>query len=317
MAVAEIYFYFFANSYLALEQLSIVETRKPSLLLKQRIYNLNRIISFGIAEIEEIESDGESTLASIKYLKHYQKILNQMEDSTELTTKFWSILLQDKPSSNSLNAIGKNLFESKYNIIQTAEKIYEISDKHLEFFVKYGLFMKFVMHDTVTSDQSFKKIISLIYSSSSFSPHSCGFTTFRQDDTVMLIVASITNSSMGTFCEANFEVEQLLGYTKEDLVGFSITNIMPPIIAEKHDEFVKKFFQTMSSKNLNTETYKFIKCKDGSYLPCKVLMKVVPKLTDGLQFALFVVADPFLSYYTRFCKDFISHRVLLATLKYK
>lgn len=305
--LAEIFYYYFANAYLALEQLAIVESRKPSMLLLQRIYNLKRAISVGIEQIEDSDNEGESTIASINYLKLYQKILDQMDDSTELTINFWSSLLQDKPTSNALNSLGRNLFKSKYNIAQTAEKILNVTSNHLEFFVKYGLFMKYVMHDNVTSDQTYKKILSLIYSSTSLSPKSYGFTNFGEDSNVMLLVASLNHTSLGTFSEINFEVEQTLGYNRGDLIGFSITNIMPSIIAEKHDEFVKKFFLSMSSNNLNTETFKFIKSKDGFYLPCKVLKKVVPRLSEGLQIALFIINDPELSYYTSSCKDYVNY----------
>lgn len=306
---AEASFYYFANHYHALEQIINLETRKPSLLMRQRIYNLKRVIANGMANGAEENSDPESTLASIDYLGHYHKFLNEMEEATDLTIKFWIILQQEIPLANKLNELGKSLCKCKYQIMQTVQDISDISSNHIEFLIKYGLFTKYIMHDTVTSDQIYKKILNITYSSKHYSLSTSAFSLFRGDASVMLIIASIDNANAATICEVNTEVEHLLGYTREDILGYSITNIMPPGIAQRHPEFVQNFFRTMKAHCINTPRFKFIKSKDGLYIPCYSLKKIVPRLNEGLQVALFLRVDNRITPHTSSKKELTENKV--------
>ncbi|MDR3547260.1 MAG: PAS domain S-box protein [Candidatus Pacebacteria bacterium] len=305
ITLAEVYFYYFGNYYYAWDQLHAISQRKPSILIVQRMYNLRRSISIGLETGNDEEADPERTCASIDYLKYYHKFIEQAEDSTELTIKFWSVLLKESPSAQELNDFGRKLFESKYNIMKTTECLSTITSNHIEFLIRYGLFMKYVMHDVVSSDEIYKKILYLGECSKSNFLTACQFSLFRTDAKVMFLVASLDNSRNLFVREVNTEFEDRLGFSRKDVIGYSVTNIMPPMIARKHEEFVQRFFQTMQAKNIgqNNRNLRFIKNKDGEYLPCVALKKIVPRLHDGLEVAVFMVPDNRMRKYTRFCRE--------------
>ncbi len=310
ITMAEASFYIFGNFYSALQQISQIEADKPRLMTRQRTYNLRRVISLGMQRSETDKEDPERTLSSLKYLKYYHKFLDQVEDATESTIKFWSIVGEEAPSSNRLNSLGKALFECKYHASNTVEKISRIATNHVDFLVRYGLFMRFVMHDLISSEQTFQKIQSLnanadLCFSSRISGAAANFSIFRFDATpVMLMVAQMERTGMGTIAETNTAVEQVLGYSRRDAIGSSIANIMPQTVSSVHDALVQRFFQTMKSYNIDVPRARYVKAKDGFYVLCRCLIKIVPELRGrSLQVALFMVEDKKSLCYSSFRRD--------------
>ena len=295
---AEVSFYYLANHYNALEQIFNLESRKPSLLLQQRIYNLRRSISIGMTLNNDYYVDPECIIDSIQYMRYYHHFLEEVENARDLTIRFWTIIVQDAPSAVQLNDMGKCLFKKKYKIMNTVQKISDINANSTEFLIRYGLFMKFIIHDSVAADQVFKKILLLADSSNYNSLCNSVFSVFRGDSTIMFLLASLDKASESNIIDINTELEQGLNYLREDLIGHSITCIMPPIIAQKHSEYIHNFYLTMNKKSLNTPRLRFVKSKSGVYVPCLVLKKIVPNLNEGFRVVLFMRADNKFSHYT-------------------
>ncbi|MDR3548427.1 MAG: PAS domain S-box protein [Candidatus Pacebacteria bacterium] len=303
--LAEVDFYYFRNHYSALRQIARVEAGKPRLTVRQRLYNLRRIIAMGFERWEYFE-DPEKTLLALEYLRHYHKFLDQIEDSIESTVKFWSIVLEEAPSSSKLSDLGKILFERKYKTTETVGKLSHLASNNIEFLVRYGLFMRLVMHDLIASEQVFQKVVSLnaaIDSTLMGKLAESPFSIFRPDSSVMLIAARLEHTGTATITELNTAVEEVLGYARKDLVGCSVVNLMPPTTAQKHEEYVTKFFRTMKSHNLNIPQARFIKTKEGMYVLCRCLLKFIPKFEKTLQVALFLVPDRRFTCYTSFKHD--------------
>ncbi len=308
ITMAETDFYVFGNFYTSLQQISQIEVGKPRFMMRQRTYNLRRVISMGMQHSEASKEDPERTLASLKYLKYYHQFMDEVEDATESTIKFWSIVSEEAPSSNILNSLGKALFKCKYDATNTVEKISSIATNQIEFLVRYGLFMRFVMHDLISSEQTFQKIQSLNanvdMSFSSRLGSATNFSIFRFDTTtVMLLVAQMEQTGTGTITEINTAIEQVLGYSRQDIIGSSIVNIMPQTVASVHNEFVQRFFHTMKAYSLNLPRARYVKAKDGFYVLCRCLVKIVPELRGTLQAALFMVEDRKSLCYSSFRRD--------------
>ncbi len=309
--LAEMAFYFFGNLYVALQRVAQIEADKPRLTIRQRTYNLRRVISTGF-EKSRREEGPEETLAALEYLKHYHEFLDDVEEATESTIKFWSIVMEEAPSSGRLSELGRALFECKYRSVQTVEKISAAGSHNLEFLIRYGLFMRLVMHDLIMSEQALKKAISL---NESFGPTAVSVSAgnlslFRSDVSVMLIVAQLEHSGAGTVLEMNTAVEQVLGYSRKDLIGTSVLHLMPPPIARLHEGVVLKFFHSMKSHDLDVTRARYVRGKDGAYVLCNGVKKIVPRLEGGaLRVALFMIPDRRESYYSSFRRDPIEKRV--------
>ncbi len=307
LTLAEAHFYYLANFYYAWEQISIVRQRKPTLFMKQRIYNFARILFCGIEGDED--KDLERTCDSIDYLRYYNNFIEQIEDSTEFTLKFWVSLLDERPSAQRLNNLGKALFESKYKIVKIIQEISKITSNHIDFLIRYGLFMKYVMHDQASADQAFSKMVSLQENSRFSSARSHKFSIFGGDLPVLLMVCSVSSSGATTICEANVELERRLGYSREELIGCPATNLMPTTIAQYHDKFVQAFFRSMDAHSLSIPRLRFIKKGDGTYLPCDTLVKLIPRLNEGIMVASFFIPDPAVSKYTSYKSDMTVRKV--------
>jgi PAS domain S-box-containing protein len=50
--------------------------------------------------------------------------------------------------------------------------------------------------------------------------------------------------TMGRIIHANDEIEALLGYRRQELINRNITFIIPNIIAQYHDGFIKRYIET-------------------------------------------------------------------------
>eukprot|EP01022_Parablepharisma_sp_SALTPOND_P004651 TRINITY_DN120707_c0_g1_i1.p1 TRINITY_DN120707_c0_g1~~TRINITY_DN120707_c0_g1_i1.p1 ORF type:complete len:823 (-),score=42.99 TRINITY_DN120707_c0_g1_i1:1973-4441(-) len=304
VTLAEMHFYGFGNCYYALELLDMVASRRPSLILLQRIYNMRKVIDLALKRHNEksTQRESERTTDAIRYLNYYNKFLDQADSITDLTIKFWSVLLSEKPSAQKLNQAGRILFQEKCRAVKTVNKITELTTYHIDFLIRHLLFTRFVLHDYIASEQVYNKLKQAA-EAGSFLYKTHGFSLFRADATVMFLLARIHGNGSATTQQINAEVEQMLGYSKKELIGFSITNFMPPMIARRHEEFVHKFFQSMETTSLNTQHFRFIKDKEGHYVPCRSLMKVVPNLDNDLQMAMFLIWDPAIFVYTRYRKD--------------
>ncbi len=307
--LAEIQFYFFGNFCRALEILAQIEVSRPGMLFRQRMYNLQRTIRAGFLARETRVQDPQQIVSSLAYLKHYHRFLDQIDDSTELTIKFWSVLLHNDADTVRLDLLGKRLFASKYEFMKTVDKVLRISSNHIEFLVRYGLFMQLVMHDAISAEQAFDKIMTI--NSTLTGGTTCGFSLFREDVAVMMVIARVEAAAV-TVCEINTALEQTLGYSRKDLVDFSVNHIMPPEIAQCHQQLVQNYFQTLKTHNVNAPREHMVKAKSGLYVPCHTLLKVVPELAaDGrLRFALLMTENRRLVPYTSFRRDRTRNKVI-------
>lgn len=310
---AEIEFYYYANYYNALKLLVNIESERPSIFIMQRVYNLKRVIMIGLKKNEEDEKK-DGILSSIEYLGVFKKLLEKMEEAYDLTRKFWNTLLEPFPTAEVLNDLGKNLCKSKFRILQLSHSISDINSNHCEFLLRFGIFMKFFMHDKSTLEHLFQKIVTLYEGSCFNSFNNYNFSLFRPDVSVILILASIENLSTASIKDVNSAIEGELGYERNELIGNSINCLMSSNIALHHSDYMIKFFKTMETHSIGIERFRFLKKKNGIFTGCHTLKLIVPRLSNGLQIALFLYVDPDIKLYSSGRKVKTSSKVLFFIL---
>jgi len=304
--LAELYFYFFGNHYYALEKVMPIQDHNPSVFIKKRIYNLKRNILAGLESNYENYTDREKTITTIDYLELYRKFIEHMEDLIELTIKFWSILLKEKPTAQELNKIGRLLFESKQEIIEMIEELSDISQNNIDVLLRQGLLLRNAFNDKDAAEQIFYKIVQVINTSYSYSGYS-KFNIFNAYNKVMFMITCFTNNYDANIIQVNAEFEKGLGYKLKEIADHSIKMIMPSVIANCHPQLIQKFFNTMESDIIGKPESLFLKCKNGLFLPCKILKKIIPRMNNiinnkvytELQVATFIIQDKTLPRYAR------------------
>ncbi len=63
----------------------------------------------------------------------------------------------------------------------------------------------------------------------------------------------------------------------------NISKIMPEIIAEVHDLFLKRYLETSESHIMGYERMVFPIHKDEYIVPCMLLLKLLPNLDEGIR----------------------------------
>lgn len=286
LALAEIAFYYFGNPYQALSYIEAVKVADNSAFSVQYAANLRYVIQLGMWNHKDCS---KSILSLLTYQEKYNQFLGYIEESCDFTAKFWSALLEPVPDVKTLIKYGKELYEKRYQLQRVANEIIRISTSHTEFLVKYGLYTKLILHDSVSASAVFKKILWA-------TDQSCGSGA---DRSIMMVVVSLEKPNFFAVVEVNHEVEYQLGYKREELLRFSAMRLMPAVVARQHQGLVQRFFQTMQSAGtVGVERFTFVLHQSGCVLPCRATTKIVPSLSNGLQGMMLFYADPRFSAYT-------------------
>ncbi len=296
LALAEVAFHYFANVYQAMIHVEHILRSNKSIVAGQFVANLRRKIQLGMWSDRE---DSREILTLLRYQIMYTSFLDCIEQSCELTVKFWSALLAPRPLVAQLAEYGKQLYEKRYKLVDLANDMLKVSVNHTEFLIKYGLYMRLIFHDNFNATQIFRKIVWEMESMNSRLPEQ-SLISLRGDVKLMIIVVSLQRSDFFAILDANHEIEYQLGYELGALVGTPATRLMPSLIADLHQSFVQQFFRTMDSKTLGCNRFNFIRHSDSGLLACRIVKKVLPSLrTGGLQGVATFCEDPVMEPYTR------------------
>lgn len=293
--VGQIAFLFLGNQYITLWLTSNILCKKPRYLLKIQVFNLRQIISNGIAKGVEYFKD---MLDSLEYQFQYQKFLNRAEKITDLTSQFWKSLYNEIPDTAILNKILTSFFNVRKKLIEVVDKLTSLNSNNQDFLIKYGVLAKYILNDASASTNAYNKLLSVADSTIRSWDKQTGFSLLRVDVKVSMILISIETYNFMVTLDINCEVETLLKCTRNELVGASIATIMPPMIAQAHQQYIHNFSETMKSTCIGVNKLRFLKCKDNLYEPCCTSKSLVPKIDMGYQGVMFSYLDPKITFYT-------------------
>ena len=274
--------------------------------MRLQLFNLREIIGLGMLNSAE---DSQELIDSLEYQRHYQKFLKQADKIAELSLKFWKILLLDIPDMANLNNCVVNLFKTRKKLMNTVNEINKFNVNDSEFFVKYGLFMRLIMNDVYASSMAYNNTIRASEVISRKWGRDNSTSLFRNDVKMMIIAISLETRDFMIIKDANEECRHILQIERSELIGTQITTLMPQMIAQAHNQYLQKFFQTMESTNIGIKRLRFLKRKDNMFVPCRTIKNIVPRLTNGFQGVMFAYVDPKMSSYTASKKDNTERKV--------
>jgi PAS domain S-box-containing protein len=85
----------------------------------------------------------------------------------------------------------------------------------------------------------------------------------------------ITMSDTGIIEDANDPAAELFGFDRQDMIGANVKMIMPPEVAEKHDEYLANYLATGKSFVLNEKRVVTGQSKSGDKIPVEISVKEV------------------------------------------
>jgi PAS domain-containing protein len=111
----------------------------------------------------------------------------------------------------------------------------------IKFLFRYGNFLLHIIHNEYDALENFRQAQNIYQSNMSKKGNAMPIneqTIFGENSSSAIILISATSSRIGTVVHANEDVESVLGFKRQELIGKNITLIIPRPIAKAHDKLV-------------------------------------------------------------------------------
>lgn len=115
------------------------------------------------------------------------------------------------------------------------------------------------------------------------------YAKIQENNNTCVITCSGSPNSLGKVLNASAELKEVLQYTNTELIGHNINKIMPTIISNLHDGFIKHYFENLTNEpheRKNGEVFPLNKL--GYLTPCLNTLKIIPSLNEGLKIVGFL-----------------------------
>lgn len=96
-----------------------------------------------------------------------------------------------------------------------------------------------------------------------------------------MFTCSASQKSFGQILNVNNGVKKILQYSKRELVGQHLSKIMPSVIGEYHDIFVRKCLEKQDLEFAERKV--FSKDKNGFLIHMVIKNQILPIIEDGMQ----------------------------------
>lgn len=110
----------------------------------------------------------------------------------------------------------------------------------------------------------------------------------ENSNTCIITVNGNNNSNdLGKVTNVNNEIK-MIDMNKKDLEDQNISKIMPKVIGDLHNGFMKNYFETSQPKIIGLEREVFPINKKGYMVPSTLMVKVLPTLSEGIRMVGFL-----------------------------
>lgn len=111
---------------------------------------------------------------------------------------------------------------------------------------------------------------------------------FGENSASAVVVMSLEAEKVGYMLHTNDEIYRLLGYERKNLIGKKVNMLQPRMIADIHDQFLKKFLETAKRSVLNHTLQLFAITASGYVSPISLLIKLYPQMSDKITIVGFI-----------------------------
>jgi PAS domain S-box-containing protein len=279
------------NKYKALFEIMIARENKPSVEQEFAIYRYKSLIEEEI--IDDDSKTSETKGIDVNIIVHFQNMFvafqAALENAVELHLDFWRELLEANPGIYKLQSLGSMITHSVEEISERYKKLNDINPNHIKMLQSYGQFLKNIVNDDVEGQRVLEKADYVIKSSvvnKQFIENDR--LKYGENSNTCIITVSGNLNKMGNIKNINNEITRILGFSKADLIGQNINRIIPKYLAEIHDGLMRNYFETSESKIMGMERLVFPLTKKGYVVPCTLMIKVLPDLTNGVRLVGFL-----------------------------
>lgn len=165
-------------------------------------------------------------------------------------------------------------------------RITKMNPNHFKTLSLYGNYTKFVLNNEEESQKLLSKA-SYIKKSSGLGSLSQTIQDkrlkFGDNSNFVILICSGNESTIGKIKGFNYNALQKFGYSYDELKNQNVEILMPKILSERHDFFMRRYFQKNKASVMGNERAVFPMDRNGFMMSSSLLIKVIPNLDMDLR----------------------------------
>ena len=279
------------NKFKALYEMMITEENKPNMEEEFSIFSYKNVIEEEMIENDarNSESKGVDVNVIVDFQNKFVDFQAAVENDVDLHLEFWRELLENNPDIQKLQSLGAKITHSFEQTSGEFKKLNDINPNHIKMLQIYGNYLKDIVNDDVEGQRTLEKA-EYVDKSSAVNKQFIDndHLKYGENSNTCILTVSGNLANLGIIKNVNNEITRILGFSKPDLIGQNISRIIPKVMGDLHDGFMRNYFETSDPKVVGLERMVFPLDKDGYIVPCSLMIKVLPNLDEGIRLVGFL-----------------------------
>ncbi|KAL4466115.1 hypothetical protein ABPG74_004352 [Tetrahymena malaccensis] len=279
------------NKFKSLLELMYTSELKPNIQEEFSIYSYNNIIEDELKEndLRNTENKTIEINSIVQFQSLFVDFLGSIEKSVNYYQEFWNKLLEEIPDVDKLLLLGTKITNSIETNQQVFENLQEINSNHIKSLMIYGNYLKEIVNDEQDGNRLLEKAQYIERSNQANKQFvDVEKLKYGENSSTSIISVSGNLNQVGMVVNTNNEIEQLLGYSKNDVIGQNINKLMPKVYGDIHDGLFHRYLETSQPKVIGIERTVMCLNKNGYIIPTSIMVKVLPNLDQGIQIVGFL-----------------------------
>ncbi|KAL4478284.1 hypothetical protein ABPG72_016596 [Tetrahymena utriculariae] len=279
------------NKFKALFELMIAREHKPNIQEEFSIFRFANLIEDEIKDSDEKTGDTRNVDVNkiVLFQKRFIEFQEIIDKSVQLHLDFWRELLEENPEIQKIESMGSKITSTVEQVKDQFQKLRDIYSNHIKCLEIYGYFLKDIVNDDIEGE---KILDNVKYAKNSQSVNKQFVDQDRlkygENSNTAILTVSGNYGQIGIVTNLNNELTRILGWSKADVIEQNISRIMPKVYADLHDKFMEHYLETSEGQVIGTERTIMCLNKDSFLVPCTLMIKVLPNLSEGIQIVGFL-----------------------------
>ena len=259
---------------------------KFSIWEKFFVYHLFKIIekahkrTYEFYEMDLTTYENITVKENIQYEDLYKPCMLDIEKSVIYSILFWNQILLDRPDHSQIIKSLKSITKIGKRINNSAKKLLAFKETNFHFLIKLLYFKLYIENNEKAAfdlvELIKKKSFNLSVRAKLLGGKHGGSNT-RQT-----IKVSLESDTLGIIMDTSYEIEEILGYKRKEMIGRNNYFIMPAPIREIHNLWIKNFMLNMCGEKIGVEFTCFLYNKGGYYVKVGVSAMTVPNFISRI-----------------------------------
>ena len=228
--------------------ISVLEAIDKSKLNFEEEFLIHRIKKLFEEEMEkELRINGLDYVSALAYKGYMNTFKTNIIKTSLCYTEFWSLLSMNKVSRGDnferMSTLGSKINRLVGDIKFTYDKIQEINKNEIEATKLYSKFLKEILNDEKLSEEYDKKASEMEDKRHKYDEnniYNLNYKSLSSSEEYKYIIASANPQLFGIITNISFSSCILFGYSKEEVIGKSLTCLMPEIFSESHQDLLHR-----------------------------------------------------------------------------